>query len=77
MPRKIPKAAAVAVSLSPRDVRIGVTAVIALVALVGLGALGAVAGGAPLKRAATRVVLWSSLAMLLTWAIGRVVGATV
>ncbi len=66
-----------AVSLSPRGVRIGVTAVIALLALVGLGALGAVAGGAPLKRAASRVLLWSSLAMLLTWAIGRLVGAAV
>ena len=66
-----------AITLSPTSSRIGVCAVVALFALVGLGALGAYAGGAPWRRAATRVVTWSSLAMLLTYGIGRLVGATV
>jgi VIT1/CCC1 family predicted Fe2+/Mn2+ transporter len=66
-----------AITLTPIHVRIAVTVVVALVALVGLGALGAYAGGAPLKRAAARVVVWSSLAMALTYVIGRVVGANI
>jgi VIT1/CCC1 family predicted Fe2+/Mn2+ transporter len=66
-----------AISLTPRNVRIAVCAIVAIVTLIGLGALGAYAGGAPWRRAATRVVLWSSLAMLVTYGIGRLVGATV
>lgn len=66
-----------AVWLSPRDVRVAVTAVVSLVALLILGALGALVGGASWKRAATRVVVWSSLAMALTYAVGRLVGAHV
>jgi VIT1/CCC1 family predicted Fe2+/Mn2+ transporter len=58
-------------------VRIIATVVVALIALVVLGALGAYAGGAPLKRAATRVVTWSALAMALTYVIGTVVGHNV
>src|SRR5689334_8767848 len=67
----------VAVSLSPYGARIAVIAVVALIALLVLGALGARAGGAPWKPAALRVVLLSSLAMALTWAIGRLVGNAV
>jgi VIT1/CCC1 family predicted Fe2+/Mn2+ transporter len=66
-----------AITLSPISVRIGVTAVVALIALAVLGALGARAGGAPWRRAAARVVALSSLAMALTWAIGRIVGTAV
>jgi len=66
-----------AVIIAPINARIIVTAAIALLALVGLGALSAVAGGARWKRAAFRVVAWSSIAMAMTWAIGRVVGAHV
>jgi VIT1/CCC1 family predicted Fe2+/Mn2+ transporter len=66
-----------AVWLSPTSVRIGVTAAVALVALVALGAVGARAGGAPWQRASVRVVALSSLAMALTWAIGRVVGTNI
>jgi VIT1/CCC1 family predicted Fe2+/Mn2+ transporter len=64
-----------AISLTPVSARIPVTVVVALAALVALGALGARAGGAPWQRAAARVVLWSSLAMAVTYAIGRLVGA--
>lgn len=66
-----------AITLTPRSARIAVCAAISLLALLGLGALGAFAGGAPLKRAAARVLLWSSLAMALTYGIGRLVGANV
>jgi VIT1/CCC1 family predicted Fe2+/Mn2+ transporter len=66
-----------AITLSPTSVRIALTVVIALATLLGLGALGAHAGGAPLKRAAARVVAWSSLAMAVTYGIGLLVGATV
>jgi VIT1/CCC1 family predicted Fe2+/Mn2+ transporter len=66
-----------AVGLSPYSGRVAITAVIALIALAILGTLGARAGGAPWQRAALRVVLLSSLAMALTWAIGRIVGTNV
>jgi VIT1/CCC1 family predicted Fe2+/Mn2+ transporter len=65
-----------AVTLAPSSVRIVVTAVLALLALVALGAIGAALGGAPWKRPVVRVVTWSSAAMALTYAIGRIVGAT-
>ena len=64
-------------SLTPTDMRIAVTAVLSLVALFALGAFGARAGGAPWWRASIRVVVLSSLAMALTYGIGRIVGANV
>ena len=66
-----------AVALSPRSIRVVVIAAVALVALVVLGVVGARAGGAPARRAAARIVFWSSCAMAFTWAVGHVVGATV
>jgi vacuolar iron transporter family protein len=66
-----------AVTLSGRTVRIGVTAALTITALLGLGALGAQLGGAPRGRAALRVVALSTLSMLLTYGIGRLVGANV
>jgi vacuolar iron transporter family protein len=67
----------VAISVAPMNIRIAVCAAVSLLALVLLGVLGARAGGAPWPRAAARVVAWSSLAMLITYGIGRLVGATV
>ncbi|HET9729597.1 MAG TPA: VIT1/CCC1 transporter family protein, partial [Acidimicrobiia bacterium] len=66
-----------AIILLPRSARIAATVIVALAALVGLGSLGALAGGAPWKRAAARVVAWSSLAMAVTYAIGSVIGKTI
>ena len=66
-----------AVIIAPTSVRIVVTAVVALLALIGLGALSAFAGGARWTRAALRVVVWSSLAMAVTWGVGRLVGANI
>jgi VIT1/CCC1 family predicted Fe2+/Mn2+ transporter len=45
-----------------------------LICLAVLGAAAARAGGAPMLRGATRVVLWSALAMAATAAIGRLFG---
>jgi VIT1/CCC1 family predicted Fe2+/Mn2+ transporter len=64
-----------AVTLAPISSRVVVTAIVALAALIALGAISAVAGGARWTRAALRVVAWSSLAMLVTWGIGRLAGA--
>jgi VIT1/CCC1 family predicted Fe2+/Mn2+ transporter len=66
-----------AVTLAAKSLRIGLTAALTLVALIGLGALGAQLGGAPRGRAALRVVTLSAVSMILTYAIGRVVGANV
>jgi len=66
-----------AVTIAPISVRIVVTAIAALAALVALGALSAILGGARWTRAALRVLAWSSVAMTMTWAIGRVVHAHV
>lgn len=67
----------VAMAATPTGARIAATAVVALLALLALGTLGAIAGGAPWRRAAVRVLTWSSLAMLVTYAVGHLVGATV
>ncbi len=48
-----------------------------LAALAGLGALGAWAGGAPMGRAAVRVVFWGIMAMAATGIIGRLVGMSI
>jgi len=66
-----------AVTLAAKSVRIGLTAVLTIAALVGLGALGAQLGGAPRGRAAMRVVTLSVMSMILTYGIGRFVGANI
>jgi VIT1/CCC1 family predicted Fe2+/Mn2+ transporter len=66
-----------AVSIAPISIRVVATALVALVALVGLGALSAFVGGARWTRAALRIVVWSSVAMAITWGIGRIVHAHV
>jgi VIT1/CCC1 family predicted Fe2+/Mn2+ transporter len=65
------------IALLPTPARIPATVLVALTALLLLGALGARAGGAPWRRASMRVVTWSSVAMGLTYGIGRLVGATI
>jgi len=65
------------ITLAPVSIRIALTAVVTVLALLGLGALGAHLGGAPRGRAALRVVTLSVIAMVVTYSIGRVVGANV
>lgn len=48
--------------------------VVALVMLLGLGAAGAKLGGAPIGRAAFRVMFWGVIAMAATYGIGALFG---
>jgi len=48
-----------------------------LIFLAVLGGLGAMAGGAPILRAALRVVFWGAMAMVMTGLIGRFAGAVI
>jgi VIT1/CCC1 family predicted Fe2+/Mn2+ transporter len=67
----------IAVALAP-DGRLGVSVTgTSLVALAGLGVVSARVGGARAWAAAARVVFWGALAMAITAAIGRWIGAVV
>jgi len=65
-----------AIILPPASFRIPVTFVVVLLALGLTGSLSARIGGAPQSRAVARVVVGGALAMLVTFGIGRLVGAT-
>lgn len=65
----------VALLIAPASLRIPLVFVVSLVCLALLGALGGSLGGAPKARAAIRVMVGGALAMGLTGAIGRLVGA--
>ena len=60
--------------LAPHALRIPVIAVVSLLSLGALGALGGHLGGAPVGRAAVRVMIGGALAMGVTAAIGRLFG---
>ena len=57
--------------------RIWVTVVVTVIGLIVLGAAGAKLGGAPVVRAAARVLFWGVAAMAITSLIGSLVGAAV
>ena len=61
-------------ALTPEPHLIEATAVISLLALLGLGAAAARIGGANPLIGALRVTFWSALAMLVSAAVGAVVG---
>jgi len=65
----------IAVSIGGDPLRVILTVAVVLAALAALGATGARLGGAPIVRAAARVLLWGALAMAATSAIGYLVGA--
>ena len=65
------------ITLAPAGVRVPLTVALTLIALAVLGAVGARLGGAPLARAAVRVSAWGAVAMILTYAIGALVGTAV
>lgn len=62
---------------APQAWVIPIVVVASLLALGALGTLAAWAGGAPMTRAAIRVVSWGALAMAVTAGIGRLVGHAV
>ena len=62
---------------APITLRIPVIAAFSLVSLAVLGAFGGHLGGAPIGRAALRVTLGGTLAMIVTALIGRILGVSV
>ena len=65
-----------AILLPPADIRIPLTFVAVLVALAATGALGAWIGGGSKMRAAVRVVVGGALALVATFSIGHLLGAS-
>jgi len=65
-----------ALLVAPTALRIPVIAACSLVSLAALGAFGGHLGGAPLGRAALRVTLGGTLAMIVTALIGRILGVS-
>ena len=68
---------ALSVAFAPPHRLVPLVVGIALLVLAALGGLGARAGGAPILRAAVRVVFWGALAMGVTFGVGRLFGTTV
>ena len=66
-----------ALLVAPVTLRIPVIAAFSLVSLAALGAFGGHLGGAPIVRAALRVTLGGTLAMIVTALIGRILGVSV
>lgn len=65
------------VFLSTASLRVPATMAVTLIGLVILGATGARLGGAPLGRAALRVLIGGVLALLISLAIGHLTGSAV
>ena len=65
-----------AMVLLPAAVRIPITVAVVLVALAATGAAGAALGGAPVGRATIRVMIGGALALLVTFAIGSLLGTS-
>jgi VIT1/CCC1 family predicted Fe2+/Mn2+ transporter len=63
------------VAIASPSLRVPLTIVVTLLGLVTLGAVGARLGGAPPRRAAIRVLIGGSLALLISLAIGRLTGS--
>ena len=64
------------ISVAPGDVRVAVTVVAVLLALAITGAISARLGHARRGRAMVRVVVGGALAMVVTYAIGRLLGVS-
>ena len=67
----------ITIAFSPAGARIGVAIAVTLIALCALGIAGARIGGAPIRRAALRVVIGGAVAMGVTMGIGALVGTAV
>jgi len=65
-----------AVLLTPADWRIPVTVLASVVALMITGGLGAYLGRSPMLRPIVRVTVGGGAALLITWAIGALLGTT-
>jgi VIT1/CCC1 family predicted Fe2+/Mn2+ transporter len=67
----------VVVAVIPAGIRVVATMVVTLLGLVALGSTGARLGGAPPRRAAVRVFIGGTLALLISLAIGKVTGSVI
>ncbi len=67
----------IAILLPPAALRVPVTVVVVLLALVITGAVSAALGGARKDRAVIRNVVGGGLALVVTYAIGHLVGAAI
>ncbi len=67
----------IAILAPPTTWRVPVTVVAVLAALVVTGAVSAALGGAPKQRAVLRNVIGGGLALVITYAIGHLVGAAI
>lgn len=65
----------IVVAITPAAARVVVTMAVTLLGLVALGSLGARLGGAPRLRAAVRVFVGGTLALLISLGIGKVTGS--
>jgi VIT1/CCC1 family predicted Fe2+/Mn2+ transporter len=65
------------VAVAPASSRLLITMVVTVVGLVVLGSVGARLGGAPPRRAAIRVLIGGSLALVIALGIGRLTGSAV
>ena len=65
------------VLVAPKSVIIPVVVGISILLLALLGGFGASVGGAPVAKAAVRVMFWGALAMALTAGVGALFGAVV
>lgn len=67
----------IAILVPPAAWRVPVTVISVLLALVITGVLSAALGGAPTQRAVLRNVIGGGLALVITYAIGHLVGAAI
>lgn len=65
------------VAAAPSGIRVALTMIVTVVGLVALGSLGARLGGAPQRRAALRVFVGGTLALLISLGIGKLTGSVV
>lgn len=65
------------VAIASAGLRVPLTMAVTLVGLVALGATGARIGGAPMRRAAVRVLIGGALALVISLAIGRLTGSAI
>ncbi len=65
------------VAIASASLRVPLTIALTLVGLVALGATGARLGGAPIGRAALRVLIGGTLALLISLGIGHLTGSVI
>ncbi len=65
-----------AILLTPAEVRVPVTFAVVLLALAVTGTISAKVGSSRVGRAVTRLIVGGGLALLVTWLLGTLLGAT-